>query len=789
MDRLKANNRMKKLMLIGMLLGSTAFGFEFKTDWNAKWIGLTEESAVNTWLCYRTQVQLDSVPEEVIANIACDSKYWLWINGKMAVFEGQLKRGPNPRDTYYDPVDIAPYLKKGENTIAILVWHFGKHGYSHNNSGKAGLIFDTQSFRSDSSWKVIKHPAFMTVKPHSNHRLPESNVLFDARNDLDEWMAPSFDDSAWGNAVELGVPPCKPWGKLAKRPIPQWLDSGLRKYEQVSKKTNKDGTTTVTGKLPYNCHVTPYIKLKAKAGKKIDIRSDNYIVTGYECIRSEYITKNGNQEFETPAWINGHHIHYKIPQGVEVLEILYRETGYDADVVGMFECDNERLNELWRKSFRTLYVTMRDTYLDCPDRERAQWWGDMVNEMGEAFYVFDAVKGPMLAKKGIYELAKWQRDDKVLYSPVPSGLPNPNNRDKKKKDGSFYKELPRQMLASVGWYGFWYYYWYTGDQQTIVDVYPHVRDYLSLWKLGADGLVIHRAGDWDWTDWGKHKDVPVVENAWLYLALKAAVEMAQLSGNTADIAGYEATMKSIETNFNKTFWDGKQYRSAAHEGLTDDRANAMAVVAGLAKEEYYPAIQQVLKQEYNASPYMEKYVMESLFIMGAADQAVERMLKRFAEMIDAPISTLYELFGGGQDRAGHGTINHAWSGGGLTMMHQYVAGVQPTSPAFKTYSIVPQMGPLKHIRTKVPTQFGTIELELNKTESGALTMNLNSPNETIAAVTLPLTENMKRLTVDGNVVWAGGAQKNCPAGCRFLGITNDLIRIELSSGKWNLELK
>jgi alpha-L-rhamnosidase len=784
---------MKQLMLIAMLLGSAAFGFEFKSDWKAKWIGLPEKSAVNTWICYRTQVELKTVPDQVIANIACDSKYWLWINGEMVVFEGQLKRGPNPKDTYYDPVDIADYLKKGENTIAVLMWHFGKHGFSHNNSGKAGLIFDakagTQSIRSDSSWKVIKHPAFgMTGKKHPNFRLPESNVLFDARKDLGDWTAPGFNDNAWQSATELGTPPCRPWGRLAKRPIPQWLDSGLRKYEQVTKKANRDGTTTVIGKLPYNCHVTPYIRLKAKAGKKIDIRSDNYIVTGNACVRSEYITKSGNQEFETPAWINGHHIHYKIPQGVEVLEILYRETGYDADVVGMFECDNERLNALWQKSFRTLYVTMRDTYFDCPDRERAQWWGDMVNEMGEAFYVFDAVKGPMLAKKGIYELAKWQRDDKVLYSPVPAGLPNPDNRTMKKKDGTWYKELPRQMLASVGWYGFWYYYWYTGDQQTIIDVYPHVRDYLSLWELGADGLVIHRTGDWDWTDWGKHKDVPVLENAWLYLALKGAVEMAQLSGNTDDVAGYETTMQSIEANFNKTFWDGKQYRSATHEGLTDDRANAMAVVAGLAKEAYYPAIQQVLKQEYNASPYMEKYVLESLFIMGAAEHGVERMLKRFASMIDDPISTLYENFGRGKDRAGSGTNNHAWSGGGLTMMHQYIAGVQPTSPAFKTYSIVPQMGPLKALRTKVPTPFGTIDLELNKKETGALSMSLDSPAGTTVTVALPLTQQTQTLTINGDLIWANGTPRDCPDGCHFKGVLNNRIQVELSPGEWSIAL-
>ncbi len=29
---------------------------------------------------------------------------------------------------------------------------------------------------------------------------------------------------------------------------------------------------------------------------------------------------------------------------------------------------------------------MRDTYMDCPDRERAQWWGDEVNEVRRGVY-------------------------------------------------------------------------------------------------------------------------------------------------------------------------------------------------------------------------------------------------------------------------------------------------------------------------------------------------------------------------------------------------------------------
>ncbi len=56
----------------------------------------------NQWICYRRVVHLEEVPRRAVARIACDSKYWLWINGKLVVFEGQLKRGPTPDDTYFD---------------------------------------------------------------------------------------------------------------------------------------------------------------------------------------------------------------------------------------------------------------------------------------------------------------------------------------------------------------------------------------------------------------------------------------------------------------------------------------------------------------------------------------------------------------------------------------------------------------------------------------------------------------------------------------------------------------
>ena len=62
----------------------------------------------NTWIEFRKDFSLKKKPKKAEAKIAADTKYWLWVNGELAVFEGGLKRGPNRTDSYYDVVDLAP---------------------------------------------------------------------------------------------------------------------------------------------------------------------------------------------------------------------------------------------------------------------------------------------------------------------------------------------------------------------------------------------------------------------------------------------------------------------------------------------------------------------------------------------------------------------------------------------------------------------------------------------------------------------------------------------------------
>lgn len=663
----------------------------------ASLIWLDNENQENTWLCFRKKINLTyDAGATAVAQIAVDSKYWLYINGTLVIREGGLKRGPSPQGTYFEEIDLTGYLTEGENTIAVLVWYFGRNGFSHLSSGRGGFMFALQAadqiLVSDESWDVLKHPAFVPADPDdfpTNFRQAESNLYFDAVKDIGPWYESNFDSTSWSKPTTYST---EQWGTFVKRIIPQLKDFGVREYENSSSYYNftSQEDTILALRLPYNAQFTPILEVTAPAGKKITVKTENYNVGMYDekSPMAVYYTKEGLQQFECYGWINGENAYYHIPAGVTVHKLCYRETGYNTEFVGTFQCDDEFLNTLWTKSLRTLYVTMRDTFMDCPDRERVQWWGDVNIEMQMALYCLDE-KSLLLYKKGVDSLVGWAEQVGHMMTVVPSGTDQ--------------FELPMQNLAGI--WGFSYYYEYTGDESVPARAYEMSKQYLKLYDMDEDGLVIHRTGSWDWPDWGEHADSRVMENAWYYMALQSCKKMALLLGHQEDLDFYESRLSSIEANFNRAFWQNNYYYSHTDNALPDDRANALAVLSGLAKPEYYEGILKVLQTTENSSPYMEKYVLDALCEMGCIEDAVLRIKRRYKGMVEEDYSTLWEFW----DKSG--TMNHAWSGGPLITMAKYIAGIRPAAIGYKKTSIQPHLGSLKFVKCTVMTTCGEVSVD------------------------------------------------------------------------------
>ena len=691
-----------------------------KTDWTAKWIwdkeNLTEK---NVWMCFTKKVTLEKTPEELISHISADSKYWLYINGKNVVFEGNVKRGPQKNSGYYDSIDISPYLKDGENSICALVWYWDNEtSYSYDSSGQGGFLFEAInediSIISDNSWKVKKNPAFVDSRLHApNYRLPEYSIYFDAREDMSDWTNVSYDVSSWEDATEYAVGSEGAYGRLYPRGIPFLKDYGLKNYENSKEYENYTVTKPlgekITVDIPYNAQVTPYLKIIAPAGKKIRITTENTLIGA---VSTTYITKEGEQEFEALGWFNGEHITYKIPKGVKVVSLMYRETGYDSSFCGDFKCDDEFMNSLWQKSLRTLYVTMRDNFMDCPDRERAQWWGDVTSEMIMTMYSMDS-NSYLLYQKGVEAMLSHVDDTKVLQTVVPI-----------KGD---YFELPVQQLAGI--VGFFTYYEYTGDKAFLEKVYSPSLDYLKLWEMGENNLVVHREGSWDWPDWGKKADMTAIENAWVYYALSVTEKMAEILGKDEDIPFITERKEAIAKGY-KNLWTEDGFKSDDAKKC-DDRANALAVLSGLAEKEQYATIKNVLTTTKNSSPYMEYYVLEALCKMGEYDEAYDRIKDRYEGMVNADYSTLWEFWDAWQ-----GTKNHAWSGGPLVIMSKHFAGITPLGAGYEKIKINPQYTLSDSISCTVPSVKGLITLDYEKVD-GNYIVDLALPEGMNAVLYVP----------------------------------------------------
>lgn len=646
-----------------------------KLNLNARWIWDKENTLINDIVVFRKHFEVTRLPQKAIAYISADTKYYLYINGSLVVFEGGLFRESKKGCGYADEVDIAKYLKIGSNVISVLVWFYGNGGRNSVNSKKAGFLFDCEALQlfSNSDFKVLRHSAYYnTTTENPSYLYGGHNIAFNFNNDIGDYNSLDFDDSNFSPSTEYEN---EVWGDLYKRPIPLHKFSDLIECEQINAEDNK-----YIVDFPYALQFTPYIEVEAKGGEIIDIRSDRYNVNGgpgdtgmYQCHRMEMTCKKGLNIFNSINYLYGEKMIITSNVPVTFKKIAYHESGYNTEIVGEFNCDDELLNKLVQKSARTLYVCMRDNFMDCPDRERGQWIGDVSVQIPQVFFALDE-KAQLLAKKAIYDFFNLRIGD-ALYGNVP---------------GEHYGELPSQSLNAISELGMVAnYYKYTGDVEILKFAFEPSVNYLKLWGMGENGLVLGRKGNWRWFDHLYNVDEDVLENCWYYSALKFAKTMANVCDNHSHDSFINERMASIEANF-ESFWKDKFYSS---KGVVDDRANAMAVLSGLCPKERYVHIHKVLITTFNSSAYMENYVLCALCEMGCFNNAYKRMMSRFYNLAVNENSTLWEDF------YILGTRNHAWTGAPLVIAFKYLMGID-TSDGFKTFTVKPVDGLFKSMNCK-----------------------------------------------------------------------------------------
>ncbi len=717
-----------RLLVLHFFLLSGLVGFT--QSWSGKWITSNEQEVnnINTWIAFRKNITLTQIPTSVPIRIAVDSKYWLWINGTVIIQEGGLKRGPSRTGSYIDSINIEPYLKSGSNSIAVLVWHFGKSGYSHLNSGKSGLLVQSLStfsaIATDRTWEAQILKAYQMAEQQPNARLSESSLQYDARNDIGNWQT-DF-SIPLKQAVEIGAAGDSPWGELIARPIPFFQFSNLNKYVDSSV-ISSNGNVVYKMKLPLNIQMHPFVKINSiNGGEKIKIYTDNNQLNFEPILHVEYITKPGLQEFDCPLWLNGEQVYYEIPSGIKVEQLSYKKSQYSTETIGQFTSSDENLNTLWKKSLNTLTLSMRDNWMDCPDRERGGWTGDLVSLSLQSYYVLDK-KGQELTSKWYREFTNFRTSVHDFYSIIPIGISN--------------IEIPDQTLLLISEYGIENYLLHSRDTAMLMELYPSLKLNFSFWQYNNDGLILPRQGGnrWNWGDWGDNLDELGLYNMLYLNSLKTMIQLSKILNDTAGTVFYENAYRNLKSAIKKSLWRGGYFASVNNINSPDERVQAFSIISGAAEKKDYASMIEVFETVQNASPYMEQFVFEALCTIGKQETAMFRFKNRYSSMIQSQISsTVWEGWQMPKENKLAKTPNHGWSGAALFLFPKWIHGFRATEKEFSNMQIKPYYGKLNSSSASIPTQQGLITSSFSR-RGKFISHTITLPKNTKADFILPAT--------------------------------------------------
>jgi len=287
---------------------------------------------------FRKEVDFHRAPEKLEIQISADSRYKLYVNGKL------IEVGPSKGDNkiwYYDTVDLAPHLAQGKNILAVIVLRYPLE-YTKGNSGVfrthtpglylAGEYLDDGGevirLSADDSWKCLRETN-VKLSPEQMG-FAHLYILEEASGNPDTfgWMKEHYQDRNWMSAEEIQSWPIvmnksgSP-NNLQARTIP-YMKKVPRKFDGIltirnSKVKESEWSKMLTGAeavtlLPHSTEIveinagelmTGFLNLSVSGGKGTKIKilqSEGYVLPEEPGAPTSSMPKKGNRLDH----INGH---------------------------------------------------------------------------------------------------------------------------------------------------------------------------------------------------------------------------------------------------------------------------------------------------------------------------------------------------------------------------------------------------------------------------------------------------------------------------------------------------
>jgi len=769
----------------------------FEGRWKARWISVPDEPE-NIYGVYhfRKTFELNQIPKEFIVHVSADNRYKLYVNGII------VSLGPARGDIYnwnFETVDLTPYLVKGKNLVAAVVWNYAElKPVAQISFNKTGFILQGNTekesiLNTDDTWLCLKNKAY---SPWEKRHVLGYYVAGPGEHVKTAdypwgWESLAYDDSQWLKPA-IGIDGAMkgsrdyPGRLLVPSPIPPMeykleQTHSVRLAEGVTCPQGfPDGKSKVT--IPANSKVrllldnsnltTGYFSLLLSKGKDAEITIgyaealykedkenqwsysknpkenrnviEGKVFWGYE---DKVIADGGMSRMFTPLWWRTwRYINLDIITASEplILENMFGTfSAYPFREEAAFSAPgHDDLNKMLDIGWLTARLCANETYMDCPYYEQLQYFGDT---RIQAMITLFNTRDPYMVKNAIEQGRQSIVADGITMSRYPSSL--------------------HQFISSFSlwWICMGHDYWmYRGDEEYMKGLLPAYRGILSWYEqwMKEDkslGYVPH----WFFADWAsnfpygepiREKDGNSSFQDIMYImALEAVAEIENKLGLPSMGTYYSQLAESIRKTIYPKYWDKEKGLFAdTHDHRNySQHVNSLAVLAGIVnKEDASGVMKRTLEDKSltQATIYFRYYVHQALDKAGLGDLLLDN-LQIWRDQMALGLTTWAEMPEPARSDC------HAWGSSPNIEFYRIILGIRSDSPGFKEIRITPSLGALKEVSGSIPHPDGTISASYKLMENGDLEATLSLPRTTKGVFVwkgkvYPLKEGEQKLLIE-----------------------------------------
>lgn len=745
------------------------------------WAVTPADDLINAWAQFRTRFEINTVPETCPVRVTADRAYRLFVNGEWVV-DGPCRGFAET--WFYDSIDLAPFLKPGSNVIAALAHNPGIGSHSYIHSGYAGFILEGSvgdlDFSTSRQWYCRHAPDWIRGRTRLSIQLGWQEIV-DARRADGDWLAPDYDPSDWPPHYYFERPwGSAPWHSPRERDIPllrtRWVTptrlvgvspilSGEAESdtENIATRFRLEGTSIepvdrlIKGGT---CEISPQgeddsqylvFDLAEEVFASISLRISHAI--GGECIdlllceatdngrpvvrenegckmatAHRYICRKGDQVHETFWPLGGCVLALAVRGATRGLRIAVqlRHREYPFESKGFLESPTTRAGEIYDLCRHTQQLCSSDTYVDCPGREQAMWWGDAETHFANSS-LFAA--DDRLFVRGIRLMEQQRLPNGLTYAHAPTK--------------AHECIIPDFTLAWVR--SFYRHYWFTGDPTLTVRYHDSILRALSYFydQAYATGLLPRDPRYWLFLDWAEtFKDGFLTLYNLEYLeTLQQAADVFRAAGrpDTAREMDRRASLlraailerlwnRAHEEPYDGLHCDGTPqprqtlhtlvrcilldiHPEAHHRFATD---HLLPFIAGERPrgKALYVSDQRREVDRGALTPYFMQFAFRALIRLGYRAEVLDCILRWWGDMLDRGLKTTEECW---DAEPGVASLCHAWAAHPIQSLSEIMLGVRQLEPGWKTIQFDPLRTPNSPpCRGVIDTPLGPIRIDLTQ---------------------------------------------------------------------------